>query len=521
MKIVRSIVALERGVGNNGGTKFDREGVMKTKFPAIPGLLLAMTFSAFAADQTLHGDLVTRRDTIAKQIGQNSMLILFSGEPKIKTNDVEYEFWQNNNLYYVTGVTQPETTFVLLPGSEKRKEFVFVQDRDAKKETWTGKILSHQEVTDVSGVENVYSSNQFEEFIDSILYERPWDVDRYKESHEYDKFFEAVKSGQASVYLCFEEKPGLHGEMTKEFEFAKKLRERFLGITIHDAWPMMQKMRQVKSEYEVRMLRKAVDISAEGHLDTWKLLKPGVWEYRLESIMEAAFKRNNADWAYPSIIGSGSNATTLHYEASQRQAKEGDLILMDAAAAYQGYSADVTRTIPVDGKFSKEQADIYQIVYDAQEACFQSIKPGVKLSDIHLRSVDGIKEGLKKLGLITDTTGDQYKMWYMHGVGHWIGLDVHDAGDSWRPIEPGMTFTVEPGIYIRADTLDNLPPTPENEKLKAAILPAFEKYKNIGVRIEDDVLVTKDGYELLSIKVPRKIADVEKFFKSRQGPAQE
>src|SRR5262249_12613597 len=279
-------------------------------------------------------------------------------------------------------------------------------------------------------------------------------------------------------YFTFYQRAGLKEELPKEYELANKLRDHFVGITIRDAWPTVRNMRQIKSDYELQLLKKAVDVSCEGHLATWKALKPGIWEYQIQSIMDSVFKANNADWSYPSIIGSGPNATTLHYEASQRQTKDGELVLMDAAAAYDYYSADVTRTVPVNGKYTQEQKDIYQIVYDAQEAAMKKVKPGLKIPELQAVADDVIKQGLKKLGLITDTTGEQYKMWFLHGLGHWIGLDVHDAGDYWLPAQPGMAFTIEPGIYIREDALDNLPPTPENQKLIEAIRPAFEKYKN-------------------------------------------
>ncbi len=402
-----------------------------------------------------------------------------------------------------------------MPGSKKRKEFLFVKDRDPMRESWTGKILAHQEAQEISGIQNVYSDKQFDSFVDSILQGNPFDTNRYVPTDEYDDFLDSLKKGNALVYLCFESRPGLKGELTTEFSFANKLRERFPGVSVRDAWPILTHMRQVKSDYEIKMMRRAIDTSVEAHRGVLKTAKPGVWEYQVESELEAVYKKNNSDPAYPSIVASGPNATTLHYDTSERQLQNGDLLLTDAGAAYNYYTADVTRTIPVNGKFTAEQKDIYQIVYDAQEACFQMAKPGSRLPDLHLKSVEVIKQGLKRLGLITDTAGDQYKLFYIHGLGHWLGMDVHDTGERWRPFIPGMVFTVEPGIYIRADALDNLPATPENEKFKTAVRPAFEKYKNIGVRIEDDVLITKAGHENLSGKLPRSISDVEAALAAR------
>ena len=231
------------------------------------------------------------------------------------------------------------------------------------------------------------------------------------------------------------------------------------------------------------------------------------------------FKLRNADnWGYPNIVGCGVNATTLHYQESQGQVHPGVLMLMDVGAEYEHYTADVTRTFPVNGKFSKEQAEIYQIVYDAQEAAAQSRpSPGATLSDVNRAATEVIKDGLLKIGLITDQRFDwQYRIWFMHGTSHWLGMNVHDVGGGSR-FEPGMMFTNEPGIYIRPDALDNLSKLRRSQKFIAAVRPAFEKYKGIGVRIEDDMLVTPDGVKWMTAALPRSIADIEAFIaKARQ-----
>ena len=218
------------------------------------------------------------------------------------------------------------------------------------------------------------------------------------------------------------------------------------------------------------------------------------------------FKLRNADnWGYPDIVGCGPNATTLHYEESQGPVQAGQLVLMDVGAEYDHYSADVTRTFPVSGKFSKEQSEIYQIVYDAQEAAAKAIHPGATLSQVHNAAQAVIKDGLLRLGLITDLNSQQYRTWFMHGTSHWLGMNVHDVGGG-ASFEPGMVFTNEPGIYIRPDALDNLAKTAENEKFIAAVRPAFETYKGIGVRIEDTLLVTETGSRNLSGALPREIS---------------
>ncbi|MFN0280156.1 MAG: M24 family metallopeptidase [Pyrinomonadaceae bacterium] len=248
-------------------------------------------------------------------------------------------------------------------------------------------------------------------------------------------------------------------------------------------------------------------------------------EYEVQAEVEYTFRRRNADfWGYPSIVGCGPNATTLHYVESQGSVKPGDLLLMDVGAEYDHITADVTRTFPVNGKFTKEQAEIYQIVYDAQEAAARAAKPGATMSDLSRAADQVIKNGLAKLGLIEspDATYQinfkgqlvnmpQYKIWYMHGLGHWLGMNVHDVGDYAKPLQPGMTFTNEPGIYIREDALNYLPDTPQSKAFVAKIKPAFDKYKNTGVRIEDVMLITDTGVDWMTKALPRSIADIEAF----------
>jgi Xaa-Pro aminopeptidase len=274
-----------------------------------------------------------------------------------------------------------------------------------------------------------------------------------------------------------------------------------------------------KSPYELRLMQHAVDISIEGHQRAQAVASRAKWEYEVEAELDYTYKRRNADnWGYPSIVGCGPNATTLHYEESQGRVRPGDLLLMDAAAEFEHYSADVTRTFPVSGKFTREQAEVYQIVLAAQEAAFRAVKPGAHLSDVHRAAAEVIKDGLLRLGLITERDSmAQNRVWFMHGTSHWLGMNVHDVsvrGDD--RLDAGMVFTVEPGIYLRPDALDNLAKTPENEKFIAAVRPAFEKYKGIGVRIEDDVVVTADGYRNLSAALPRTIADIEAFMARAQ-----
>jgi Xaa-Pro aminopeptidase len=225
--------------------------------------------------------------------------------------------------------------------------------------------------------------------------------------------------------------------------------------------------------------------------------------------------RGAVSWAYPSIVGSGPNATILHYPDADRQMRAGELLLVDAAANFEYMSGDITRTYPVSGRFSDVQKDIYSIVLEAQDAGMKTAREGSSLAAIHEKTVDVIKAGLLRLGLIADASGDQYKMWYTHGASHFIGVDVHDVGDRTARLEPGMAFTIEPGIYIRQSALDALPKTAANDELIARIQPAVRKYADIGVRVEDSFLLEASGPRRLSAAVPRTIDDIETFLRRR------
>jgi len=297
-------------------------------------------------------------------------------------------------------------------------------------------------------------------------------------------------------------------------QFAAKLRDRFFGFTVQDVAPMLAELRQIKSAYEQDVLRRSVEISSEAHRAGMRAAHAGKYEYEVEAAIEEVYLRNGAmSWGYPSIVGSGPNATILHYEKSSRKMEPGDLLLVDAAANYQGLTGDITRTYPIDGKFTPVQRDIYDIVYTAQQAGEKAAKIGGQARDIQAACDEVLRAGLVRLGLVTDPTGMQFKIWATHGVTHWIGMDVHDVGVPRRPLAAGMAFTIEPGIYIREAALNDLPKTPENAAFIEKVKPAVAKYKNLGVRIEDSYLLTSAGLERLSKTVPRTIDEIETFLK--------
>lgn len=476
-------------------------------------------------------DLSGHRRAVMDRLGPHAILVLYAAEPRNYANDVDWPFRQENDFFYLTGLTQPGATLVLIPGAAKMKELVFLPRPVPSRETWTGHMITTAEARETSGIQNVFDSTQFNALLSTLIprargalssndgpdggrggragrgagraaagSDSPW-------GEEFSQITADANNGDLQLYMLLPPRPNAV-EYRREQEFAGKLAAVGAGIAIKDVTAIFGELRRVKSPRELDILQHAVDITAEAFQRAYTLATPGAWEYEIQAQFEFTFLRRNAHWGYPCIVGSGVNATTLHYETNKSQMKDGDLILMDDAAEFDQYSVDVTRTIPVNGKFTREQADIYRLVYDAQQAGFQNARPGRAANAMQNAANEVFKRGLYKLGLITDPNSDeQAKVWSIHGMSHGIGLNVHDPGG--RELQPNMVVTMEPGLYFRPDALDNLPKTPEMEKFAAAVRPTFEKYKGIGVRIEDDVLITTGEAKVLSSAIPSKLEDVE------------
>jgi Xaa-Pro aminopeptidase len=581
---------------------------------ALVSLMVAATFSSSASrggdkektssvirvappapvfDQSARlSELASRRQRVAEKIGMGSVLVLFSTEPRVYANDVDYHYRQENNLYYLTNLNQKGATLVLMPGNPQLREILFLPRRDPAAETWTGHMYSAEEAQRLSGIREIWEAKEFEPFMRSLRNRqayRPKDdallmtaavqpvVPPVPQTSQmtaagtpvqpaattaatgtnvtttntpassqpaaqpvsstanataaaaaapptgYETLFAAMAKDEATLYLLLPREDDSR-EYRPEQTFATQWAKSASGFNVRNSAPVFAQMRLRKSPMELKLLQHAIDITTEAIGRSMATAGRSQWEYEIDAEVLYTFKRRNADhWGYPSIVGCGPNATTLHYVESQGGIKPNDLLLMDVGAEYGHYTADVTRTFPVGGRFTPAQAEVYQIVYDAQEAVARATRPGAMFpNDVHNAAVEKVKDGLLKLGLITDRDGlitisknlppqPQYRIWFMHGTSHWLGMNVHDVGGRNVSLEPGMVFTNEPGIYIREDALDVLPKTPENEKFIAAIRPAFEKYKNIGVRIEDDLVVTQSGAEWMTKALPRSIADIESF----------
>lgn len=466
------------------------------------------------ADAERQAELARRRAEVAKKMAPNSTLVLWSAEPRNYAGDVDFYYRQENNLYYLTNLKQNNATLVITKNGDAVQEYLFLPKRNPQFETWNGRMYSNEDAQRISGVRTIFDATELPAFLQSL-----------KEKKSFTSASGAsIGAASENLYLLLPEserdREGM-AEFRRENEFSKTVG----GYKVLNARPIIDEMRLIKSPYEIKVMQHAIDITTEAHMRSMAMVGRAKWEYEVQAEVEYTFRRRNADyWGYPSIVGCGPNATTLHYVESQGEVKPGSLLLMDVGAEYDHYTADVTRTFPVNGKFTKEQAEIYRIVFEAQEAAARATKPGAKFSDVGRAADAVIKQGLARLGLITapDATYQvvyqgkpvempQYRIWYMHGLGHWLGMNVHDVGDYATPLKAGMVFTNEPGIYLREDALDYLSDTPANKAFLEKVRPVFEKYKTIGVRIEDDMLVTESGVEWMTKALPRKLEEVEAF----------
>lgn len=458
-------------------------------------------------DVERQAELARRRAAVAAKMADNSMLVLWAAEPRNYANDVDFYYRQENNLYYLTNLKQGNSAVVITKSGGSVNEYLFLPKRNPQYETWNGRMYSNEDATRISGITTIIDAAEKTAFFTALGSRQQFKAASGQQ----------IDTARESIYLLLpngENDSNGIAEFGRERDFAGKL----AGFKVENARPIFDELRLIKSPYEIKIMQHAIDITSEAHMRSMAMVGQANWEYEVQAEVEYTFRRRNADyWGYPSIVGCGPNATTLHYVESQSPIVKGQLLLMDVGAEYDHYTADVTRTFPVNGKFTKEQAEIYQIVYDAQEAVAKQTKPGVQFSALTATARKVIEDGLFRLGLITKKDGRQVGIWYMHGLGHWLGMNVHDVGRYGTPLAPGMIFTNEPGIYIRGEALDYLPDTPEYVEFKQKVGPVFERYKNIGVRIEDDMLVTADGVEWMTKALPRTIADVENFMSRAAG----
>jgi len=489
------------------------------RFAVVLSASLLAAASLFAAAPTASANAATpdvyaaRRAELARRLGPDAMLILVSPAVANRNGDVDWPFRQEDSLLYLTGQNEPETMLVLAPGEPEHKEILFTRDGNPSQEVWTGRIPTRDEVAKATGVAETVSSTRFRPFLQAAMEGRNWGDPRTYRSMApsgLTAWRDRVRAGKAQVWLIMESR-GLGEDPTVERKLVEELRLSYPELQFRDAWPLLVAMRQTKDASEIAAVQKAVDITNAAQKAAMRRVRTAQHEYEVQATVEYTFRNLGASgWGFPSIAASGRNSTTLHYETNNDPITMGGLMLTDIGAEWEGYSADVTRTYPQNGKFNPEQRAIYEAVLRAQTTTMDMYRPGAWLRDIHNAAVNLLGEDLLKLGLVSKNVPEQVRMYFFHGLGHDLGLRVHDVADRSRKLEAGMIVTDEPGLYVRpADVKANPAYTslPANER--AGIDAALAKYDGIGVRIEDDVLVTTGAPKNLSAGSPRTVAEIE------------
>jgi Xaa-Pro aminopeptidase len=429
-----------------------------------------------------------RRARFMAQLPPKSVAILRSAPLRTMSRDMEYLYRPNSSFYYLTGIDEDDVTAVFRPDAPEGSKYVlFLRPRDLRREAWAGARVGPAEAVAAYGADAAFPLKDFIEKLSGF------DPNTYKPT--------GYLAGAERLYFS---DGGDEAWAARFREDLDPLKSRGQGpSTLVDAGAVIDEMRLVKDEEDLRFLRRAAEISVKGHIRAMQAAAPGKWEFEVQQALDGYCYANGARrMAYPSIVGSGPNSCILHYDQSSRQMKDGEVLLNDSGAEYGCYATDVTRTYPVNGRFSPEQRAIYQIVLDAQKQAMALVRPGLSHDEIEKKAAQVQTEGLVRLGLLSGdpaqiATAFGHRRFTLHGVSHWVGLDVHDVGSyapggKSRVLQPGMVFTIEPGIYIPAN-MQGVDP----------------KWWNIGVRIEDTLLVTRDGFECLSCAAPREIAEVE------------
>ena len=429
----------------------------------------------------IHSECARRRAEFALRIG-DAVAVFPSAPQAIRTNDSHYLYRQDTDLFYLSGFGEPESVLVLAPKHETTKSVLFVRPNDKEREVWDGHRAGPQGAVRDYGVDAAYPIDELDERLPELL------------------------DSAGTLYYAFDRDDAFNRrivDLVKHYRFSRRRSDNG-PLTIVDPSLVLHEMRAVKTAADIEGMRRAVGISREGHIAAMRHARPGMHEYEIQAIVEYVFTSRGAQYpAYPSIVAGGPNATVLHYTANRRRVKDDDLVLVDAGAEVDCYCGDLTRTWPISGRFTPEQRAVYEIVLAAQLRCIELCNPGVVFNTVvNDAAIQVIAEGLIDLGLLTGSVArtietETYKRFYMHRIGHFLGMDTHDVGSmraqgEWRVLQPGMVVTVEPGIYI-----------PDEDDVDA-------RFRGIGVRIEDNVLITGSSHDNLSDGTPKTIEDVER-----------
>ena len=477
-------------------------------------IAIAFTCSSLIASGITPAEYAARRAKVASQIGPNAIAVILSAQPSRRNGDVDWPFRQSDNLLYLTGIGDPDATLVLIPGDEQ-KEIMFVRDRNPQQELWTGRIPTHDEITSISGVQRVESKSRVRRFLAAAVEGLPFSFGTAPaapyQTPGFPAFLRAVREGHCEAWLAF---PFRGGEATSpEQQFAADLQKRYPEVKIRDATPLLRGMRVIKSPAEVALLERAIQISDAAHKAGMKRTLSASNEREVQATIEYTFRNMGACcWGYPSIVASGANATTLHYVSDDAPIVRNGLMLVDAGAEVEGYSADVTRTYPANGKFSNDQRAVYEAVLEAQNASIALMRPGHTFREMNDKAIEILGPELLALGLISKNDPAQVRWYLPYAISHQIGLDVHDPVEPGTPFMANMVVTNEPGIYVRRDDVlasETFKALPAAEQ--QSIRTALDRYNGIGVRIEDDLLITDGAPRILSANSPRTVAEIEKF----------
>jgi len=421
-----------------------------------------------------------RRKRLMDMMGDQSVAIIPTAPVSIRNRDVEFSFRPESDFYYLTGYSEPEAVAVLIPDRHHGEYVLFCRERDEKMEIWNGRRAGLEGACELYGANDAFPIEDMDDILPGLLEDR-------------DRIYYTMGNNAPFDHRVL----GWVNQVRKRIRTGVKSPDEFISLN-----HLLHEMRLFKSRDEVSLMRKAAKIAASAHKRAMRVCKPGMMEYQIEAEILHEFMLNGArSPAYPSIVGGGANSCILHYTENSDELKDGDILLIDAGAEYGNYASDISRTFPVNGTYSREQRQIYELVLDANLAAINEVKPGNHWNDPHDTAVNVLTEGLLSLGILKGKLSalikeQAYKKYFMHRTGHWLGMDVHDVGDykldgEWRNLEPGMVTTIEPGLYFQP-----------HKGLSS-------KWWNIGVRIEDDVLVTRDGNEVMTRDVPKAVDEIE------------
>jgi Xaa-Pro aminopeptidase len=425
-------------------------------------------------------EFARRRRALVKAMGRDAIAVVPSAPVRLRNNDVEYAYRPDSDFWYLTGFGEPESVLVLVPGRPQGEFLLFVRDRDPLRETWDGRRAGPEGATRVYGADDAFPIDDIDEILPGLMENRAKVFYTVGVNRDFDQRVVGWVNG-----LRAQGKQGRHAP----YEIVA------LEHVLHE-------MRLVKSRGEAEVMRESARIGMRAHVRAMRACRPGLHEYEIAAEIVHEFRKSNADTSYLPIVAGGANGCILHYRENDARLADGDLLLIDAGCEYQSYASDITRTFPVNGRFTPEQRALYEIVLEANHAATARVRPGGHWDEPHEAAVQVLTAGMVRVGLLKGRVpalikSQAYRKYYMHRTGHWLGMDVHDVGDykigeEWRVLEPGMALTIEPGLYV-----------------SPAAREAPKRFRGIGIRIEDDVLVTRDGCEVLTADLPRDPPQIE------------